>query len=230
MEYKTREAATSRRRDTLAGQSNGERITTMTRYRSSWSAAGIVSVSLLVVSVLPGCGVANIAGDYSLDERKGTGVAIVSLVQSGLPGGYRIAVHLRGVDNIYDNSVPLSQGGISMDWGCPLLAVTSETAPCGRLAIIELPRGEYEFYSWSATMGGAGTIEIHPTNRFSKRFKVLAGKAAYLGNIQIVIKSGFLSGSYGVKITDMRQRDLPLFYQKHPNINTESVVVSILPE
>ena len=202
------------------------------RYRITWSAAAIVSLSLLVVSVLSGCGVANIGGDYSLDERKGSGVAIVSLVQSGLPGFYATAVELRGVDNIYDGSVPLSQGGFSKDWSCPLFTLASEDAPCGRLAIIELPRGEYEFYSWrSSGYGGPGIkIEISPTNRFSKRFKVLAGKAVYLGNIHIVVESGFLSAPYRVKINDMRQRDLPLFYQKNPKIASESVVVNILPD
>jgi hypothetical protein len=202
------------------------------RYRRSWVSAALVSLSLLLVSVLTGCGAANIERGYSLDGRKGTGVAVVSLAQSGIAGNYATSVSLRGVENSYDDSVPMSNRIVSMDWSCPLFAAASEDAPCGRLAIIELPQGEYEFYSWIArgNLGPGVSTEFRPTKLFSKRFKVFAGKAVYLGNFHIMVPTGLFRGAYRIKTTDMQQRDLPLFYQKHPNITSESVFVSILPD
>jgi hypothetical protein len=204
--------------------------------RTSRAAVSILSLSLLG---LFGCRAVNIASGFSLDERKGTGVAVVSLTVSGLPSSMNLFFNLRGVDNIYDNSVPAFDFFASSDWRCPLFGSATEDAPCGRLAIIELQQGEYEFYSWGAHSGGpvGFSASASPTDRFSKRFKVLAGKAVYLGNIHLAVsfdspKFALLSVRYPyrIKVSDMRQRDLPLLYQKNPNITSESVVVNILPD
>ena len=149
-------------------------------------------------------------------------------------------VNLRGVDNKYQNPVPVFDAFASMDWRCPFLGTATEDAPCGRLAIIELQQGEYEFYSWGGQAGaGAGpvTYNVGSTNDFSKRFRVLAGKAVYLGNVHFAISFDAPTFTilsvrypYRIKVSDMRQRDLPLFYQKNPSITSESVVVNILPD
>jgi hypothetical protein len=193
-----------------------------------------------MVSFLFGCRAVNIVSDFSLDERKGTGVAVVSLTQSGLPSRFNMFVNLRGVDNNYQNPVPVFDFFASSDWRCPLFGTASEDAPCGRLAIIELQQGEYEFYSWGGQAGaGAGPVthNVGSTNDFSKRFRVPAGKAVYLGNIYFAISFdaptfALLSVRYPyrIKVSDMRHRDLPLLYQKYPNITSERVVVNILPE
>jgi len=165
----------------------------MTWYRQSSISAAIVSGSLLAMSVLFGCSAVNIATDYSLDERKGSGVAVVSLTRSGLPSSFNMWVNIRGIDNNYKNSVPVADIFASSDWRCPFLGTATEDTPCGRLAIIELQQGEYEFYSWEgATGGGPGaiTFRVGSTTDFSKRFRVAAGKAVYLGNVNFSVGLG----------------------------------------
>ena len=103
---------------------------------------------------------------------------------------------------------------------------------CGRLAIIELPQGEYGFYSWH------GSISNLPVGSgLSKRFKVIAGKAVYLGNLHIPFRHEWTTGktllpdrdlTCNVKIADMRERDLPLVYQKNPKITADKVIIKVL--
>jgi len=180
-------------------------------------------LSTLLGVFLIGCMVKNVAKDYSLDDTKGKGVAVVSLTRSGVADITGMSVNLRGVDKFYRALVPVTAYGASSDyWECPWFAGIPEDEPCGHLAIIELPQGEYEFYSWQA--GGC----MGPTRSlagFSARFKVIVGKSVYLGNIHFPFPSGF---RYTMRITDMRERDLPLLYQKNPNITADKVVVNLL--
>jgi hypothetical protein len=124
----------------------------------------------------------------------------------------------------------------SADWRCPFLGTPTEDSPCGRLAVIELQQGEYEFYSWQGgTSGGPGgfTVTVRSTEPFSKRFRVVPGKAVYLGNIHFSVTRGGPfqgGGTYRMRVSDLQKRDLPLLHQKNPRITSDSVVVSILPD
>jgi hypothetical protein len=134
--------------------------------------APVVLVSALLMSLLSGCRVTNIAGDYSLDPSKNVGVAVVSLTMSGRPSAVNMFVHFRGMGFDYKNSVPVSDLFASADWPCPFLGVPTDAEPCGRLAVIELQPGEYEFYSWQGGAGGAPggpTLSVGSIEPFSKR-------------------------------------------------------------
>ena len=194
----------------------------------------IVAASALLVSLVSGCRTTNIAGDYSLDPTKNTGVAVVSLTMSGLPSGFNMFINYRGVDVDHKSSVPVSDLFASADWRCPFLGTATEAEPCGRLAVIELQPGEYEFHSWQGGAGGAPggfTTSVRSIKEFSKRFRVLKGKAVYLGNIHFSVEQPrFLvgQGTYTMKISDLRDRDLGLLRAKHPNVTQDLLVVSIL--
>src|SRR5262245_24195956 len=82
-------------------------------------------------------------------DAKGSGSAIVSLTRSGLSAGYAIELRLRGRDNAHKSTVRVTGSVVSnlflsLDWDCPRIAVPI-TEPCGRLAVLDLPEGEYEF-------------------------------------------------------------------------------------
>lgn len=220
-----------------------------------------LSILFTVVLVLAYCAptpkitrLKNIGEDYSLDDTKGRGVLIVSLTHSGTRVS-SMFVDLRGVDNDFKGEVSsiiekrlFFERKKVMDWKCPMFGKTPEDKPCGRVAIIELPQGEYEFYSWHGyetkmvpSSGGGFTrmqssVGVWPPPEFSKRFKVIAGKVVYLGNLHISTREKWRMGRfapykdfrYTVKVADMRERDLPLAYQKNPKITADKVVVSIL--
>lgn len=196
--------------------------------------ATVVLVSALVISPLTGCRAINVSSDYSLDAGKTTGLAVVSLTMAGLPSSFNVFVDFRGLDVDHESSVPVTDLFASSDWDCPLLRVATDEAPCGRLAVIELEQGEYEFYSWQGgTSSGPGgfTSTVESVEDFSKRFKVLAGKAVYLGNIHFSIEQppfGIGMGRYRMTVADQQARDLPLLHSKYPLLTPAQVVVDIL--
>lgn len=176
----------------------------------------------IIALLLGGCASApNIGKDYSLDEAKGKGILLVSMTRSG-DRGFNMFVDLRGVDNKYDQAVPVTDLFASLDWSCP---ITETSEPCGRLAVIELPQGEYEFYSWhGGSSNGKISTSVKAMNEFSKRFKVTSGKVVYVGNVHLAIGGG----RFAMRISDKRDRDLPLFSSKYPKIATDKIQVDII--
>jgi len=198
----------------------------------------VAPVAAFALLLMVGCRAINLDADYVPDSSKATGVVVASLTRSGTPG-FNMFVALRGVDNDYKNSVPVSDAFAPSDWECPFTltflgrfhtGTIPEDPPCGRLAVLELPRGEYEFYSWH---GASGNRTVRASTGFSKRFKIISGKAVYLGNIHITIVQGEWGsggGTFEMKVRDKRERDLPLLATKNPGITSERIVISILPD
>jgi hypothetical protein len=186
----------------------------------------VVAAGALLLWLGAGCRTTNVSGAHALDPASGNGVVVVSLTMSGVPGAFNMFVDFRGVTVDHKSSVPVSDLFASADWRCPLGPVT-EANPCGRLAVIELREGEYEFYSWHGQSGGAPgglTMSARASRDFAKRFKVLAGRAVYLGNIHFAVGRGVFT----MTVLDLRDRDLALLHGKHPNIGPDAIVVTIL--
>jgi hypothetical protein len=196
------------------------------------TAAGLVGLILFC-----GCGTTNVGSGYALTPNSDSGLAIASLTLSGLSADYTLTLYLRGVDSDFDQSLPVLDASTPQDWVCPYFRVPTPGDPCGRLAVIELSPGEYEFYSWraaSTSRSGATTTTIRPPD-FSRRFTVLAGKAVYLGNIHLsprgpgpIKKSPAIDNEDLIWILDTRERDLALLFDKFPNLSTDDLVMSIL--
>jgi hypothetical protein len=197
------------------------------------TAAGLVGIILFC-----GCGTTNVGSGYSLTPDSDSGLAVASLTLSGVSADYTLTTFLRGVDSDFDQSVPVLDASTSQDWDCPFFRVPTPGYPCGRLAVIELSPGEYEFYSWraKATSRSAGTTTVIQPPDFSRKFTVLAGKAVYLGNIHMSPKgpgpnkkSPAQDNDDLIWILDTRERDLALLFDKYPKLSPDDVVVSILP-
>ena len=179
-------------------------------------------VLALFAVLLAGCASTNVGKEVFLDETKGTGVMVASLTKTTK---FKMFAKLRGVDTTYKEAVHVTSEFVTSDWGCPFFGIIPEDKPCGRLVIMELPQGEYEFYSWEGSLsGGLGTFIVKPRQQFSKRFRVTAGKAVYVGNIHF---SG-IGEDTSMKVVDMRERDLALLYRKSPKIKPENVLIDIL--
>ena len=190
---------------------------------------------LLFVILLTGCAASNIKKDYLLDEKKGMGLLVVSLVRSG-EGNFGMFADIQGVNNKYKNSVPVTDLFASSDWDCPMFGEIPKKKPCGRLAVVEMPKGEYEFYAWHGRQGTNFTIES--VKKFSKKFNINAGKATYIGSIHFIISRKETGESilgipvskptFDIEIRNMQDRDLSIFYKKHPNIANEKVQIKII--
>ena len=173
----------------------------------------------------------NVSKDYSLIGNEDVGLVIVSLTQSG----QRIKNHnylYRGITNKIKGSLPATNIHINNDWE------PSKTSPqvayIGRLAVIELPKGEYEFYSWKGNIDiGITMWRIYSSNEFSFRFKVIPGRAVYIGNLDMYLdiekkRSDIIIRNIDIKIYDMSYRDLILLYDKYPQIILDQVITDIL--
>jgi hypothetical protein len=214
-------------------------IKTMIGYRTSRIAAAVRCACILPLLLQFGCGVTKSSSGYPPGEGKGLGFAVVSLSRTGLPSRFNMLVNLRGLDNDYKQSFPVTDLFAPAEWGCSLLRTALDHSPCGLVAVIELQQGEYEFYSWEGKIGGgAGEITLHlrSTAEFSKRFRITAGQTVYLGNIHFAVsRPGIETLAFGgnepyrMTVTDLRQRDLPVLYQKNPKLTSDSVLVNILP-
>jgi hypothetical protein len=204
----------------------------MLRTGSFHSIVGVIAA--LVIVLLNGCRAINVGEGYVLDSSKATGVMVVSLTQAGLPSSFNMFMEIRGVGNEYKSQVPVTDAFASSDWKCPFLGTPSEAEPCGRLAIVELAEGVYEFYSWNGSSRvGALTQTMRAQSDFSKQFKITSGKAVYLGNVHFSVETGraFMGqGRFAMKVRDMRERDLPLLASKNPGMTAEKIVINILPE
>lgn len=90
----------------------------------------------------------------------------------------------------------------------------------GRLAILRLPAGEYEFFAWRLRRAGAlGSTEYGPPQNFSHRFTVAPGSATYLGQLDLRMDSK----SAAVAVSDRRGRDFALIQQKMPSLDLARV-------
>ena len=142
----------------------------------------ILLFPLLIVSVFSCVPIANdIKSDSSLDLSSNGAIA-VRITSSGIP-------YLHGLGFFY---APV---GTNNEVGIDAYNTNSpgywndyyEDVDKGRLAIIELAPGEYEFQRWVANAGGFGGVRsINPQKPISIKFSVEKGKLFYLGNIHLL--------------------------------------------
>jgi len=195
-----------------------------------------LSMAILLSVLLFQCGAKNVGKDYSLDDSQGKGLLVVSLTKSGIIG-YNINAHFRDVNNQREFHLDVAPT-FGLDWKGPSLEEARkdryipEDNPIGRLALLELPEGEYEFYKWR---GNLSNTSFWTNKNFNKKFKVVAGKAVYIGNIHAhfertgnpLIPFRF-PYELRTEITDESERDLKLFHQKCQKINSDQVMLEVI--
>ncbi len=190
----------------------------------------------LVLVALTGCN-SRIAvkKDYCLSKESGKGVVILSTTESGKHSIIKPFLSLRtvGKKNEYDlkmwNRKYLDSEGevalLGLDWATPEIP---EGKTIGNLHVIELNKGVYEFYSYSATFNGPFVTAFFSTKEeFSWKFEVEPGVAKYLGNIDLhnLNSDDF---SLSVRIDDENIRDLKLIKDNYPNIPVHDIKVEIV--
>lgn len=178
-----------------------------------------------------GCGTLNVSRNYMLNEKSNAGILVVSMTQSEDQYHY-LWYHYRSLDNSITGRIPGTHTELSNDWRID--KDKPKNNYIGRIGIIELPAGEYELYKWTGWINhGLIRYIITPIKLFSYKFKVIPGKALYIGNIDmrlnkenhilsIVIKNTCL------RIIDSRNRDLELIFKRYNNIKSENVIIDII--
>lgn len=102
------------------------------------------------------------------------------------------------------------------------LDVVESGKPIGRVATLRLPAGEYELYDWKLVEPNQyGGNVFSPKQAFGYRFKVEAGRATYLGNVDLRITEQDTSK---IAVENKAKRDLDLLAKKVPAISISDVL------
>lgn len=158
----------------------------------------------LLLASAAACVTFNIPAEYGLNPASGKGLAVFSLTANDQPGNFTISYRSAGGET--KGTVNLQTLRDPLDW----------RDPRGRLVVIELPAGSYEFYDWAGLRGRS-------TEQFSIPFSIEPGKATYLGNVHFHV----VSGLYGVRVGDRSSRDLPALFARYPNLQRDAVKTQI---
>ena len=162
-----------------------------------------ICAALLLVSAAA-CVTFNIPAEYALSPASGKGLAVFSLTANDRPGNFTVSY--RGVGGEPKGMVNLQTLRNPLDW----------RDPRGRLVVIEMAAGSYEFYDWAG-------LQTQSVDKFSVPFRIEPGKATYLGNVHFDVYSGI----YGLRVSDRSSRDLPVLFARYPNLQKDAVEIAI---
>ena len=190
---------------------------------------------LLLSIALAGCGLQNISRNFELDPEGEKGILVFSLSRSGIVG-IVISAQIRGVGHSYKDSVVLPEpsGGNDWDEDCSYLKyIKFHKERCnGKLYVVLLPEGDYEFYSFfgeGSTPQTWESVSLSVTPGRLQSFSVEAGQVIYAGNIHFgflyILKTGNIT--YYIETVDREKRDMALFHQRYNNIAPELVTKKI---
>lgn len=182
---------------------------------------GLLALTCILIT---GCASNNVGKNYLLDSASGKGLLIGSLVQEGNLTSNSLFFREIGVNkkgsNISMNGMFLPKGIYGSDFE------DSE----GKLFVVELDEGQYEFYSW---MMHSGSWSIKPDSDFSRKFEIKSGKASYVGEYRL--KNIMGKNLFGINIVsgaslivdDKYSRDFPLLSSKINTAGLDEINMSI---
>jgi len=188
---------------------------------------------LLVVFVVTGCSIRNVKQDFSFKEGGDSGLLFMSVTQpqTGPINGALTKIDFDGVKKGSVTSLEESMFGGSPSFK-EVLKTTSGKGLFGedmqrdfedrrgRVILIELPAGDYGFFSWRSS---AGNVGIRPSSTPPKvDFTIKNGEVTYAGNYHLVSLEGenifrmtLLAGVYPV-VSDTYDRDLQVMHKNYP--------------
>lgn len=201
------------------------------------SAVGaLVAIAVAAGLLTQGCSGELRPGAESV-PKAGMGTVVVSLERSGSVDA-SLLLKLRPVGRSFRQMVDLDVIQAARDWsalarepaGINQLVYATVEAPVGRLAVLELPAGDYEFYQWQGDT--LLWYLISPdyavySDQFAVRFTVAPGKVTYVGGLQLelpkYIPPGLMEGKYRLHTVKMDERDLALLRSKYPSVAKQEI-------
>lgn len=210
----------------------------------------MLAVSLPLV--LAGCATApDLPQNYALDGMRAEGVAIVSLTLTGMPlektsgveyrirelaprpeGAVATKLHpaspQQHARSLWDNEGyrPMTRQIAVKGLGtAEPLDILSDGKPVGRLAVLRLPPGNYEFHGWKVKVPDThGEREYAPAQAYSYRFSIKPGVATYIGRLHLDLDD---QRSQRLTLEDQRREDLATLGNKHPGLSVAPVDIAV---
>lgn len=184
-----------------------------------------VGFLLVLVVVAAGCvtSQSNVSPDFKLNASGTTGILAGSITYLGPYAGYRVSYRSIGNQS--------ALGAIQTGEAVTLLprfsrGDTSLLGNPGDLFAIELPVGDYEFFTWHV---GSGYAHVRASTPFNIRFTVSAGKITYVGNFhfQITSRLGLMVTGAELNHYDFAERDVPLIKRQYPGLDSNEIQLAI---
>ena len=107
--------------------------------------------------------------------------------------------------------------------------VFTKENPIGSIIALDLPAGDYEFFSYSGELYiNSGIItsrsSIRSRPELSIRFTVLPNRQHYIGSLSF----DYLSGKFKFEVLDNKDRDLPHFKKQLPETGSRDISVELM--
>ena len=154
----------------------------------------------VVLLAVTSCTSFNAPLDTQLDLSDEAGMAVFSLTSEGVLSNFFL--RYRGESN---GDVTQWTVQNPRDW---------ESNPRGRLVVLKLPVGEYEFYELRTP------LTVVSEKDFSIPFEVRSGRVTYLGNVSVIVPD---YERFSIQVFDAFERDIALFLSRYRNISAEDV-------
>ena len=181
---------------------------------------------VLVVAVMGGCSSRSVRKDYSFKDPQSEGIVVFSVSHDSDAGRHAQAL-------VYmDGGVASGKGHVFSSGGGMITGFSTATDfedGYGQLFAVVLPVGKHAFDTWRITDRWA--LSIYPREQPAPLvFEVGGGQVKYLGNLHAQLQTGknlfgaTVVGNGVVLVRDERRRDVPMFQEQYPQLQTKIVV------
>ncbi|WP_323003989.1 hypothetical protein [Denitromonas sp.] len=203
--------------------------------------------ALLMPVIITGCATTDLPSKYALDENSGRSIAVAGVTLSGAPlsrfAGFELLVRERkgqsessvNVKPYYHSVTGLARtisenskhrqrhrsfvikGPASNE----SLDIVEEDKATGRVAVLELPPGDYEVYGWRLRERTQfGGLEYTPVMALSHGFRVEPGEGHYLGRFDLDFTA---EGRPRMAIDDRRAEDLSAISTRYARVDVARI-------
>lgn len=183
--------------------------------------------TLVCAVLLTACAAPNIANNYVLDSKGGTGVATGTITYDGGYAAYRLHLDQEGTGKSYRVEHGESQT-LNLVYAFKGEPKNAQLGATGSPFAVELPVGSYIVRSWQISQGAANVWSTEATNI---KFDVEAGRAVYLGNFHFKETKRFGRATTAATLTlkDQAARDLPILGKTFATLAEAPIVKTLEP-
>lgn len=195
-------------------------------------------IGSLLIFLFSGCATRNISKNYSQQQENQAGVVIFSITNSLSKEGQSY-LSTGGAEELtfrYQDVEKHKEAWVTTEPTFNLLPSSSDFKNIhGKLIVIELKPGNYEFISWTIkTPGLGGARYISPEHMLPIPFKVKKHEILYLGELHLdmIAKKNMFGMSlvFGANLLakDSFDRDIKILQKEYPTINIQKIKKSLL--